>query len=259
MRFALPFLAWFALGFLGILAMAARIGLDALRTVEGAPQVSDTVLLALLVAQPAVLLAVAVAIGVAASEKVGLRSWLTARLRGEPPPLVAFPNVAGTLALTTALALVALVLDVLFRIAAPDAFAGLPGPDLALVPRLSALLYGGVTEELMLRYGLMTGLAWAVLRVTRGRAAPRDAAVMWGVIVVVALVFGAAHLPALAASVEPNLVLVVRTIAINALLGTFYGWLYWRHALEHAILAHAFTHGVFWLAGPLMAALAGLA
>ncbi|WP_052341780.1 CPBP family glutamic-type intramembrane protease [Salinarimonas rosea] len=259
MRFALPFLAWFALGFLGILAMAARIGLDGLRAVEGAPQVSDGVLLALLVAQPAVLLAVAVAIGVAVSEKAGLRSWLTARLRGDPLPLVAFPSVVGTLALTTALALVALVLDVLFRLAAPDAFVGLPGPDLALAPRLSALLYGGVTEELMLRYGLMTGLAWGVLKLAGGRAAVRRGGVMWGVIVVVALAFGAGHLPALSASVEPNLVLVVRTVAINALLGMLYGWLYWRYTLEHAILAHAFTAGVFWLAGPLMAGLAGLA
>ncbi|MGP9820581.1 CPBP family glutamic-type intramembrane protease [Salinarimonas sp. NSM] len=259
MRFALPFLAWSALGFLGILAMAARIGLDGLRAVEGAPEVSDGVLLVLLVAQPAVLLAIAVAIGVALSEKAGLRSWLTARLRGEAPPLVSFPTVVGTLALTAALALAALVLDVVFRLAAPEAFVGLPGSDLALAPRLSALLYGGITEELMLRYGLMTGFAWAVLKVARGRAAILQAGVMWGVIVVVALVFGAGHLPALSASVEPNLVLVVRTVAINALLGTLYGWLYWRYALEHAILAHAFTHGVFWLAGPLMAGLAGLA
>ncbi|MGJ3262982.1 MAG: CPBP family glutamic-type intramembrane protease [Salinarimonas sp.] len=259
MRFALPFLAWFALGFLGIVAMAARIGLDGLRAVEGAPQVPDGVLLVLLVAQPAVLLAIAVAVGVALSEKAGLRSWLTARLRGDPLPLVSFPTVVGTLALTTALALLALVLDVAFRMAAPGAFVGMPGADHALIPRLSALLYGGVTEELMLRYGLMTGLAWAVLALARGRAAVRRAGVMWVVVLVVAIVFGAGHLPALSASVEPNLVLVVRTVTINALLGTLYGWLYWRYALEHAILAHAFTHGVFWLAGPLMADLAGLA
>lgn len=258
MRFALPFLAWLALGSLGIAAMAARIGLDGLRAVEGAPQVPDAALIALLVAQPALLLVVAVALGVALSDKVGLRSWLTARLRGDPLPLVSFPNVVGTLALTTMLALVALLLDLGFRRAAPDAFAGMPGPDLALVPRLSALLYGGITEELMLRYGLMTGLAWAVLALLRERAAARRTRAMWTVVVVVAIVFGAGHLPALALSVEPDLVLVVRTVAINALLGTLYGWLYWRYALEHAILAHAFTHGVFWLAGPLMARLAGL-
>ncbi|GGK24499.1 CPBP family glutamic-type intramembrane protease [Salinarimonas ramus] len=264
MRFALPFLAWFALGFVGIAVMATRIGLDALRAVEGAPQMSDGLLRALLIVQPAVLLAVAVAVGVALSERAGLRSWLTARLRGDPLPLVSFPSIVGTLALTTALALVALLLDLAFRLLAPDAFVGLPGPDLALIPRLSALLYGGITEELMLRYGLMTGLAWAVLALMRGRAGGRStdgrhAGAMWGVIVLVAILFGAGHLPALSASVEPNLVLVIRTIAINAILGTLYGWLYWRYALEHAILAHAFTHGVFWLAGPLMASVAGLA
>jgi hypothetical protein len=258
MRFALPFFAWFLLGFLGIVAMAARIGVDDLRAVEGAPEIGDNALVLLLIVQPSVLLAVAVALGVGLSGKVGLRSWLTDRLRGDPPALVSFPSVVGTLALTVAAALLALLLDLAFRLAAPDAFAGMPGPDLALVPRLSALLYGGITEELMLRYGLMTALAWAAFAILRRRAAAHRDAVMWGVILVVAIAFGVGHLPALSAAVEPNAILVLRTIGINALLGALYGWLYWRYALEHAVLAHGFTHGVFWLAGPLMARIAGL-
>lgn len=258
MRFALPFLAWFALGFLGIVAMAARIGLDELRAVEGAPEIGDAALLALLVAQPSLLLALGVAAGVALSGRVGLRSWLTDRLRGDPPALLSFPSIVGALALTAAVAIGALLLDVVFRLVSPEAFVGLPGPDLELVPRLSALLYGGITEELMLRYGLMTLLAWMILATLRERASRHRRPVMWAVILVVALAFGAGHLPALAASVEPNLVLVVRTVLINALLGVLYGWLYWRYTIEHAIVAHAFTHGVFWLAGPLMGRIAGL-
>ncbi|WP_349370251.1 type II CAAX prenyl endopeptidase Rce1 family protein [Salinarimonas sp.] len=258
MRFALPFFVWFLLGFLGIVSMAARIGLDELRAVEGAPQIGDRALVLLLIVQPSVLLVIAVAVGVGLSGKVGLRSWLTDRLRGETPALVSFPTVVGTLALTVAAALLALLIDLALRLAAPDAFVGLPGPDLALIPRLSAVLYGGITEELMLRYGLMTALAWAVFAALRERAAANRTAVMWGVILVVAVVFGAGHLPALSAAVEPNAILVLRTIGINALLGALYGWLYWRYALEHAVIAHAFTHGVFWLAGPLMARIAGL-
>lgn len=257
MRFALPFFAWFLLGFLGIVAMAVRIGVDDLRAVEGAPQIGDGVLILLLIVQPSVILAVAVAVGVALSGKVGLRSWLTDRLRGDPPALVSFPTVVGTLALTVAAAILALLIDLGFRLVAPDAFAGMPGPDLELIPRLSALLYGGITEELMLRYGLMTALAWGVFALLRARAAANRQVVMWSVVLIVAVVFGAGHVPALSATIEPNAVLVIRTIAINALLGALYGWLYWRYALEHAILAHAFTHGVFWLAGPLMARIAG--
>lgn len=259
MRFALPFFAWFLLGFLGIVAMAMRIGVDELRAVEGAPQIGEEALVLLLIVQPSLILALSVAAGVALSGKAGLRSWLTDRLRGDPPALVSFPTLVGTLALTVAAALAALLIDVGFRLAAPAAFAGLPGPDVALIPRLSALLYGGITEELMLRYGLMTVLAWAAFAVLRGRGGRYRTATMWTVVLIVAVVFGAGHVPALFATVEPNAVLVVRTIAINALLGALYGWLYWRYALEHAIVAHAFTHGVFWLAGPLMARLVGLA
>jgi len=258
MRFALPFFAWFLLGFLGIVAMAMRIGVDDLRAVEGAPRIGDGALTLLLIVQPSIILAVAVALGVTLSEKVGLRSWLTDRVRGDPPALISFPTVVGTLALTVAAAILALLVDVGFRLTAPAAFAGMPGPDLALIPRLSALLYGGITEELMLRYGLMTALAWGVFAVLRARAAANRPLVMWSVVLIVALVFGAGHVPALFATVEPNAILVIRTIAINALLGTLYGWLYWRYALEHAILSHAFTHGVFWLAGPLMARIVGL-
>lgn len=259
MRFALPFVAWFVLGFLGIVALAMRIGVDELRAVEGAPQIGDGALTLLLIVQPSLILALAVAIGVALAGKVGLRSWLTDRVRGDPPAVVSFPTVVGTLALTVAAALAALLVDVAFRLVAPDAFAGMPRVDHALVPRLSALLYGGITEELMLRYGLMTGLAWAAFAILRAWAASHRTLVMWTVVLIVAIVFGAGHVPALAAVVEPNAVLVVRTVAINALLGALYGWLYWRSALEHAILSHAFSHGVFWLAGPLMARLTGLA
>lgn len=258
MRFAVPFLAWFALGFLGIVAMAARLGIEDMRAVEGAPRVGDGVLLVLLVAQPSLLLALGVAVGVALSGKVGLRSWLVDRLRGDPPALISFQTVVGALALTTGVALLALLLDIGFHLAARESFMGLPGAEPALIPRLSALLYGGITEELMLRYGLMTAVAWLALKVFGERASRRRVLVMWAVILLVALAFGAGHLPALSESIEPNAVLVVRTVTINALLGTLYGWLYWRFTIEHAILAHAYTHGVFWLAGPLMTNVAGV-
>lgn len=257
MRFILPFAAWFLIGFVGIVAMATQIGLDDLRAVEGAPEIGDMGLRIVLVIQPALLLAVAVAAGVALQDRARLASWLTARLRGERVPLVSIQSVGGTLALTTALALVALCVDLVFRLASPADFTGLPGPPLATLPRVSAILYGGITEELMLRYGLMTALAAIGTMLFAGKDGRRRPVLMWSVVVLVALAFGAGHLPALAAMVEPTGLLVVRTVMLNAMLGILYGWLYWRYGLEHAILSHGFTHGVFWLAGPFMAALAG--
>ena len=171
MRFALPFFAWFLLGFLGIVAMAMRIGVDDLRAVEGAPRIGDGALTLLLIVQPSIILAVAVALGVTLSEKVGLRSWLTDRVRGDPPALISFPTVVGTLALTVAAAILALLVDVGFRLTAPAAFAGMPGPDLAFDSRASPRCSTAASpEELMLRYGLMTGARLGRLRVLRARA-----------------------------------------------------------------------------------------
>jgi len=53
----------------------------------------------------------------------------------------------------------------------------------------------------------------------------------------------------------PDGVILARTIGLNAVLGVLYGWLFATRNLEHAMLAHAATHGVFWIATPLLAAL----
>lgn len=42
------------------------------------------------------------------------------------------------------------------------------------MPLLTRLLYGGITEELLLRWGLMTLVVWAACRIfQRGRGTPR--------------------------------------------------------------------------------------
>jgi membrane protease YdiL (CAAX protease family) len=66
--------------------------------------------------------------------------------------------------------------------------------------------------------------------------------------VVAALVFAAGHLPALAAMVEPTPALVARTLALNAIAGLVYGWLFLTRGLEAAMLAHGATHVGFALA-----------
>ena len=50
-------------------------------------------------------------------------------------------------------------------------------------------------------------------------------------------------------------VLIARTLVLNGALGLLFGWLYARRNLEHAMLAHAASHVVFWTATPLLAAL----
>jgi len=90
---------------------------------------------------------------------------------------------------------------------------------------------------------------------TSGRSASRSWAVgddretlavstAWVAILLSAVLFGVGHLPALATVVDPTPLVVVRTIALNAVAGIALGWLYWQESLEAAMVAHATYHVV---------------
>lgn len=103
-------------------------------------------------------------------------------------------------------------------------------------------LYGGITEELLLRYGLMSALAFIGWVLTGRRTDGPGSGVMWVAIVISAVLFGIGHLPALAQSIDLTPALVARTILLNAIAGLLFGWLYWRKSLEAAMVAHASFH-----------------
>ena len=95
-----------------------------------------------------------------------------------------------------------------------------------------AALYGGLSEEILWRYGAMSFLAWVFASLVRGPAA------YWAAIVVASVVFGLAHLPATDVLVPLTLVVVARTMILVGLAGVAFGWLYWRRGLEAAMVAH---------------------
>ena len=96
-------------------------------------------------------------------DRVGLRSWLTARLRGDRPPLMQASGLARrSVCRPVGTGAVVVLLD---RFFAPwigvHSEASLPDMSRAIM----AVSYGGITEELVLRYGLMTFLVWVGARV----------------------------------------------------------------------------------------------
>jgi hypothetical protein len=111
------------------------------------------------------------------------------------------------------------------------------------IPLAARLLYGGVTEEVLLRWGLMTTLVWLPWRVLQKRAGlPRPAFVI-GAIVAAAILFGAGHLPAaVAMGARLDGPVVTFIIVGNALPGILFGFLYWRKGIEAAMIAHALGH-----------------
>ena len=114
-----------------------------------------------------------------------------------------------------------------------------------------ASFYGGIAEELQLRLFLMTLLVWMLTLAGRHRPKP---ALFWLAIVIAALAFGAGHLPAAQQVWGLSGIVVVRTIALNALGGLVFGWLYWKRGLEMAMLGHFAADIVLHVLAPLAAA-----
>lgn len=121
------------------------------------------------------------------------------------------------------------------------------------IPPAVRLLYGAVTEEIILRFGFMTFLAWAFWELQGGTGTPAPV-VMWLAVVLSALVFGLAHIPTaltLRGGLSPKLASYI--VSANGVVGIITGWLFWRFGLEAAIVAHLTIHGAGMLAAALRA------
>lgn len=117
--------------------------------------------------------------------------------------------------------------------------------DRFAIPIVARVLYGGITEELLLRWGLMTALAWSAWRFLQQRRGPVRAGFVWLAIVVSALLFAAGHLPAAAVLIGAlDVPVVAFVIGVNTAFGLLFGYLFWRHGLESAMIAHALAHAL---------------
>ena len=194
--------------------------------------------------QPSIILTFAVLIGVALASKVGLSSPVAeAAVSGGnlvsalKPQII--PGIIGGLAggaaiiLAGSLAKPFLPPEVVTRIAELDKLFPLP----------TRLLYGGITEELLLRWGLMTLLVWAAWRLfQKGQNKPKSAYFVVAILIS-SVVFGIGHLPiAFLLFPQATAALIVYIIVANSIFGLIAGYLYWKKGLESAMIAHMLAH-----------------
>ncbi|WP_418286263.1 type II CAAX prenyl endopeptidase Rce1 family protein [Halorubrum sp. DTA46] len=241
--------ALLVLGLVGVAAVAVY-SVPALRAIPELAVLSYPTLVLIAAANSTVLLAVSVILGTVTAPRSGLHSHVFAWASGGAPDWDALrrslPLAVGLGAL---LFVLVAVLDVVF---AP--FTGLesvePVGEAAAFEALIAsvpmrLLYGGITEEILLRWGVMAPIAfvlWWLRNRIGGRTETPPAAILWVAIVASAVAFGVGHLPALASTFDLTTALVVRTVLLNAMVGVALGWLFWRRSLETAMVAHAAFH-----------------
>lgn len=228
---------WWRLSLIGLIGTATMLLAPLERIVR--TEIPAMTLRLLAIIQPSVLVLAFAALGLWAGRGLGLdapvvRAWAERRpmLPALRPQLVP-ATIAGAAA--------ALVLVLFwFQVSAMPAVASKLGT--LELPLVTKLLYGGVVEELMLRWGLMSFFAWLVWRLA-GRPSPPPAWILWTAILLSAILFAAGHLPVLyllLPAPPPQLVLMV--IAGNSVPGMLFGWLFWRRGLEAAMIAHALAH-----------------
>jgi hypothetical protein len=189
--------------------------------------------------QTAVLLAIAVAMGVWLAPRLGLQApavaaWLGGRPVGPALEAQWLPGVLGGLAGAAWLWALAQV--------APSELK--PADAGGAMPLVVKLLYGGITEELLVRWGVMTLLLWLCWRLgpQRGQGLP-GRTVVGAAVGASALLFALGHLPA--AQAMAGLLtapLVAFVLAGNTVFGLVAGWLFARRGLEAAVLAHVLAH-----------------
>ena len=236
----LGLLLWVA-GMVGVVVITATV-LPQLGRQVALPMPLWVMLLASL-AQSAVLLALAVWAGVALAPAVGLRApAFEAAVTGRP--------IAPALRSQLLPGLVAGVLGgiVLFAVAryAPAALTKVQ--EQFTVPLVARVLYGGITEELLLRWGVMTALVWLAWRFLQHRRGVVHTGFAWLAIVVSAFLFAAGHLPVASVLVGTlDASTVVFVIGANSAFGLLFGYLFWRYGLESAMIAHALAHVVSYL------------
>lgn len=111
------------------------------------------------------------------------------------------------------------------------------------LPLAVRVLYGGITEEVLVRWGLMTILVWGAWKLLQRDLQRPNAIVMWTAIALSAVVFGLSHVPSVASSLPELSVSVAAYITLgNAIFGLIAGYLFWRYGLEAAMLAHVSAH-----------------
>jgi hypothetical protein len=193
--------------------------------------------------QTAILTFVVSTIGLASAHRVGLKlALIEAWVHGLPRPAFDRQALQWAIMLGAAVGTVLSALDGwLFRPLMPHAARDVVH-DVAAWKGLLASFYGGITEELLLRLGVMSALVWIglwfVRRITGDGQRSAGPVLMWISIVLTTLLFGVGHLPATARLWPLTSIVITRALLLNGLAGLLFGYLYWRRGLEYAMTAH---------------------
>lgn len=110
---------------------------------------------------------------------------------------------------------------------------------------LGSLTYGGVIEELLLRWFFMSAIAWIVWKLFAGKTTKKNIPTWVFVVanIVAALIFAAGHLPATVAffgGITP--LILFRCFLLNGGFALLFGRYYRKYGIQYAMLGHFGLH-----------------
>ena len=208
---------------------------------KNAPPLAVAVLAQVL--QVTALASIAAWLGALAAPLTGLDApFFRALAARRSPGRSLLAEVPRALALGTAFSLGVLVLNHFASPGLPEVLRSHAPPVMAVADRLLAMavgassaFYGGIIEELLLRWGMLSLFAAGL-----ARAGLRDTAGFWLANLLSALLFGVGHLPAAHAIAGPlGASGTLYIVAGNSVAGLVCGFLFKRRGLEAAMIAHA--------------------
>lgn len=208
------------------------------------------VLLALQFAQSIILYALAAGVGLLVSRKIGLgapvlEAWLYNRERPFVSRIFALAAAAGA-------ATGAVIVGTAYLF-----FRGIVAPLLsqeATVPvwkRFLACFYGAVNEEILMRLFVLSLVLWLIGKLWHTSQGQPSRGAFWMANVLVALLFGVGHIPAAALMMQINATTILYILSLNGVAALLFGYLFWKHGLESAMIAHFFADVVLLVAPAL--------
>jgi hypothetical protein len=117
---------------------------------------------------------------------------------------------------------------------------------------LLASFYGGIDEEIFLRFGIMTLLVLALGKILRTPERRPTGVSFWLANIIAAVLFSLGHLPATALLMPLTKLVVLRALSLNGIPGIVFGVLYWKRGLESAMVSHFAADLILHFAAPLL-------
>ena len=108
---------------------------------------------------------------------------------------------------------------------------------------IASILYGGVSEEILIRLFLMSLFSFMGWKLFFKKEGTVPTKVMIASNIIAAIIFAAGHLPStllLFGTLTP--LLLVRCFLLNGAAGLLFGCFYRKYGIQYAILAHIFFH-----------------